>query len=578
MAYYSKYSGKEVDERLDRVDSIPTKISQLLNDKDYITEIELKAILDKIPIVDFSKIPIDEDTIYWSENSDGKLVLKSKGGGEDSNWSVKKDSNGNKYIYTELPVVTQYGVTMYGNSGDVYIEGIYDGIPLDYDTIIKDENGIIKINPDIKLGGISSWNDITDKPTWITTNKPKWDYNEDLYNKPDLSKYVDIEELKKYVTISGNESIEGIKDFLNGLKINGSSIYKSQEDVIYIDANLAVRGTITMLATDSVDIPSIIDVLPVAGNEVKGIASFDSRYFIVNNGKVELIEGNIGLNKEELDSYLNENRYVTETWVLGKSYALNSDLTLLATKVNNFLEGSDTDTIINKWKELEAFLSGLSESDNLAEILETKANKSYVDSTFITIAGSEDVTGIHDFKNGLKVGGMKLSKSQDDVVYLDGNLVVRGGLTMYALDDVTVDSIIDKLPTASTNSKGVASFDEDDFTIEDGHVSLNDERLSSELSELKDVEVLNPQNNESLVYNSETAKWENKVVDSDKTFYYEQQTSSDTWSINHNLSKKPSVMVFDSANDEVNGDIIYNDNNNITLRFSAPFSGIAILN
>lgn len=64
----------------------------------------------------------------------------------------------------------------------------------------------------------------------------------------------------------------------------------------------------------------------------------------------------------------------------------------------------------------------------------------------------------------------------------------------------------------------------------------------------------------------------------DKTFYYEQQTAANVWNIVHNMGKKPSVMVFDSANDEVHGDIFYNDNNRITLSFSSPFSGVAILN
>lgn len=180
------------------------------------------------------------------------------------------------------------------------------------------------------------------------------------------------------------------------------------------------------------------------------------------------------------------NGYATEQWVIGKGYALNSDLTALSNKVTDFLEGSDTDNIINKWKELESFLNGLSESDNLATILGTKADKSYVDSTFVTINGTEDVTGLHDFTNGLKIGGMKLFKSQDDVVYLDGNLVVRGGVTMYAVDKVTIDSIIDSLPTASTSVKGIASFDSAFFTVDgngkvsliESNVGLNEDELS----------------------------------------------------------------------------------------------------
>lgn len=56
----------------------------------------------------------------------------------------------------------------------------------------------------------------------------------------------------------------------------------------------------------------------------------------------------------------------------------NTNVTAISTKLDDFLEGSDTDTIINKWKELEAFLSGMSESDNLADILAIKADTTWV--------------------------------------------------------------------------------------------------------------------------------------------------------------------------------------------------------
>ena len=235
------------------------------------------------------------------------------------------------------------------------------------------------------------------------------------------------------------------------------------------------------------------------------------------------------------------NGYATESWVLGKNYALNSDLSSLATKVNDFLEGSDTDNIINKWRELESFLSGLSESDNLANILGTKADKNYVDKTFVTIQGNEDVTGVHSFVNGLKVGDIELKKSKDDVVYLDGNLVVKGGVTMYGSESVDTPSIYDGLPVDGT-------------TI---YWEYDDEGNKTVLKAQKtDIP---------------------STVD-DKTFFYEQQTAASIWNVVHNMGKRPSVMVFDSANDEVHGDIFYNDDNRVTLTFSSSFSGVAILN
>jgi hypothetical protein len=62
------------------------------------------------------------------------------------------------------------------------------------------------------------------------------------------------------------------------------------------------------------------------------------------------------------------------------------------------------------------------------------------------------------------------------------------------------------------------------------------------------------------------------------TTTFTQSTPASTWSITHNLSKFPSVTIVDSADNVVVGYQVYNSNNQITLTFSAPFSGKAYLN
>ena len=64
----------------------------------------------------------------------------------------------------------------------------------------------------------------------------------------------------------------------------------------------------------------------------------------------------------------------------------------------------------------------------------------------------------------------------------------------------------------------------------------------------------------------------------DKTFACTQRTPASVWIIEHNLNKFPSVTVADSADSVVIGDIQYIDVNNLTITFSAPFSGMAYLN
>lgn len=60
-------------------------------------------------------------------------------------------------------------------------------------------------------------------------------------------------------------------------------------------------------------------------------------------------------------------------------------------------------------------------------------------------------------------------------------------------------------------------------------------------------------------------------------FVFDQGTPSDTWVINHMLSRYPQVTVVDSAGTQVEGGVEYNDTDTITITFSAPFSGRAFL-
>jgi hypothetical protein len=64
----------------------------------------------------------------------------------------------------------------------------------------------------------------------------------------------------------------------------------------------------------------------------------------------------------------------------------------------------------------------------------------------------------------------------------------------------------------------------------------------------------------------------------DKTFVYIQNTPSNIWNITHGLNKYPSVTIIDTANTIVEGDVVYMNENEVKITFSAPFSGKASLN
>ena len=67
------------------------------------------------------------------------------------------------------------------------------------------------------------------------------------------------------------------------------------------------------------------------------------------------------------------------------------------------------------------------------------------------------------------------------------------------------------------------------------------------------------------------------------TYSHNQSAASATWTITHNLNKFPSVTVIDSGDSVVQGEILFNSANQLTLTFysggsTSAFSGKAYLN
>ena len=62
-----------------------------------------------------------------------------------------------------------------------------------------------------------------------------------------------------------------------------------------------------------------------------------------------------------------------------------------------------------------------------------------------------------------------------------------------------------------------------------------------------------------------------------RRYVFDQQAASATWVITHNLGGRPSVTIVDSADTHVFGEVQYNSDTQITVMFSAAFSGKAYL-
>ena len=69
-----------------------------------------------------------------------------------------------------------------------------------------------------------------------------------------------------------------------------------------------------------------------------------------------------------------------------------------------------------------------------------------------------------------------------------------------------------------------------------------------------------------------------KLLINDAYYRHVQSLATDTWVVAHNLGKYPAVQVVDSSGQMVIGDVIHDSVNQLTITFSAIFSGEAYCN
>ena len=246
------------------------------------------------------------------------------------------------------------------------------------------------------------------------------------------------------------------------------------KEYLFLTKPLITAYGVTMYAGADVQVPSIYEGLPIDGVTIQWV---DGK-LVATGGKGTangiVVNGNTYTPNEDgiitLPNYPSLSGYATEQWVNNtlSGYATSSSLSQLSAKVDNFLEGTDTDGIINKWKELESFLAGQTQTSTLAELLSVKADKattlagygitdaytkndiSGLLTDYVTKSGAQDITGIKSFINGLNIGDILVKKHSDGVVELDGDLILTGSLTMYAQGSHTASTILDALPIDNT--------------------------------------------------------------------------------------------------------------------------------
>ena len=206
----------------------------------------------------------------------------------------------------------------------------------------------------------------------------------------------------------------------------------------------------------------------------------------------------------------------TITAVFGETFArqqdlgtLNNTVTQLSNKLNDFLEGSDADNIINKWKELEAFLDGLTESDNLAELLALKADKT------ITISAGTGLTGGGNLSANrtlsLAATGVKAGTYTKVTVDTYGRVTVGDNPTTlagYGITDAVTLTTAQTISGRKTFSQNIVFNNNGGITYPDGNIALRNSDGHTILASFGDGSInLRPNGHN----NTEGAVWINKV-------------------------------------------------------------------
>ena len=170
------------------------------------------------------------------------------------------------------------------------------------------------------------------------------------------------------------------------------------------------------------------------------------------------------------------------TFTKGSTFATKSEFDALNTKFNDFLTGSDADDIINKWSELEVFLQGMKESDNLAVILQSKMDKTAFSKLFTALdASGNEVDPSDDTKT---IASIRANFGFWGVDYIsakgvsNGSGGTGGASALYQLVDVLANDTEDGVEGAAAGKALV--FDGTHWRA--GDAGLNESQLYSYLT------------------------------------------------------------------------------------------------
>ena len=396
----------------------------------------------------YDGLPIDNITLYWELLPDGKKVLKSLGtGSSDTPGGGVADSVAwsnitgkptwlldNKIHYSEIdgtPDLSSYASKEWIAEQSFASSEALDSLQNTLNTFLTGSDVDDVINKWRELETFLSGMKESDNLSSILKGKADSATTlagygiADAYTKTEVDK-----KLSSYVTLDGKQTVTGEKNFTGGLKVNGMPLFYDPDKKYWkLDGDLLVTGGVASYSSDETFKPSTV---------MDGVLVDDVTIRKNDNGRLEVIGGNGGLNLDELSAYLYDNEYVNSVGVSGSGNAVTSasisgnKLTL--TKGSMFALASDLDSYAKKATTLAGY--GIANAYTKTEV-DSKL------SSYVTLDGKQTITGEKNFTGGLKVNGMPLFYDPDKKYWkLDGDLLVTGGVASYSSDETFKPSTV----------------------------------------------------------------------------------------------------------------------------------------
>lgn len=126
--------------------------------------------------------------------------------------------------------------------------------------------------------------------------------------------------MRDYVTIAKAQDVTGVKNFTAGVQFGGLPMYKSKDDTVYLDANLVVRGAVTMYGMNTTTSPSIFSALPIDGTTIG--RNERGELYVIGGASGGGGGTGGGISIADVENYLTGNGYITSSAL--EPYALKS--------------------------------------------------------------------------------------------------------------------------------------------------------------------------------------------------------------------------------------------------------------